>query len=229
MRFTLKEKKPETSDVISFVWEPEQPVEWKAGQFLHYILKHPNADDRNEDRWFTVSSAPYERTPQITTRFTPEKGSTFKNALKNLEPGDAIEVDGPADGDFTIEDFSKSFVFIAGGIGVTPFHSMLKQMDHDGDPINVTLLYANRTGEVPFKEEFEEIASRHDTFKIHYILDPQRIDEDIIRQYVPHLESAIFYVSGPEPMVDAMNEMLKKMGVPEEHLKGDWFPGYPME
>jgi ferredoxin-NADP reductase len=228
MKLKLINKNSETSDVISFLWEPEEPVEWKPGQFLHYVLKHADPDDRGDERWFTISSPPFEKNPTITTRFATEKSSSFKKALHNLQIGDSIEADS-VDGDFTIDDPAKSMVFIAGGIGVTPYHSILKQLDHDGQPINVTLLYSNRNPEIVFKDAFEELAKKHDTFKVHYILSPQRIDEEIIRQFVPDLQVPIFYVSGPEPMVDALSDTLKKMGVPEDHIKGDWFPGYPME
>lgn len=228
MKLKLIEKKQETPDVVSFIFSSPEPVDWQPGQFLHYVLHHEPTDDRGSDRWFTNSAAPFENHVRITTRLTPEKGSTFKKKLASLVEGKGIEF-SRVDGDFVVEDPTQSLVFIAGGIGVTPFRSILKQLDHDKKPINVTLLYANRDQHIVYKEELEEIAGRNENFKIHYIFSPEHIDENNIKKFIPDITTPIFYVSGPEPMVDAINEMLKNMGVAEEHIKGDWFPGYPAE
>lgn len=228
MKLQLIEKKQETPDVISFFFTPSEPLSWKAGQYFHYVLHHEPTDDRGSDRWFTNSAAPYENHVRLTTRITPETGSSFKKKLVTLEPGKNIEI-SVVEGDFTVDDPSQEHVFIAGGIGVTPFRSILLQLDHDKAPINVTLLYANRDQNVVYKDEFEAIAQKHPNFNIHYIFSPERIDEQKIRALIPDLQKPIFYVSGPEPMVDALGETLKQMDIPEEHIKQDWFPGYPAE
>ena len=132
-------------------------------------------------------------------------------------------------GDFIFDDPEKQYVFLAGGIGVTPFRSILKQLDHDKKPINVTLLYANRDQNIVFKDELESIASTNQNFKIHYIFSPEHIDEKKIKDLIPDLMTPLFYVSGPEPMVDSLIETLKAIGITEDHIKGDWFPGYPAE
>ena len=228
MKLKLIEKKQETPDVISFFFTPSEPLSWKAGQYFHYVLHHLPTDDRGSDRWFTNSAAPFENQVRITTRITPDKGSSFKKKLVSLEPGKNIEI-SVVEGDFTVDDPTQQHVFIAGGIGVTPFRSILLQLDHDKAPINVTLLYANRDQNIVYKDEFEAIAQNNPNFKIHYIFSPERIDEQKIRALIPDLQKPIFYVSGPEPMVDALGETLKQMGIPEERIKQDWFPGYPAE
>lgn len=233
MRFKFKDKKKEAGDAVSFIFDPVEPINWSAGQFLVYFLDHPDSDIRGKQRFFTISSCPFERTPMITTRIVPpqrdpvsgKNPSTFKKALNLLEPGDEIEAKGP-DGDFTIDDPSKNFVFIAGGIGITPFRSIIEQLDFEKKPINVTLLYANKTEDFFFKLFFEEIASRNKNFKIHYIVSPQHIDEQVIKETVPNLNEPIFYVSGPEKMVEDFGEMLKGMGIKDDHIKQDYFPGY---
>lgn len=227
MKLKLTEKKTVTPDVTSFIFEPQEPLSWQAGQFLHYVLHHEPTDDRGSDRWFTISAAPFEGHVMITTRFS-EKSSSFKQKLQSLAIGKSIEV-SYKEGDFILEDPNKQYVFIAGGIGITPFRSMLVQMYHDQQPINVTLLYANRDNNIVFKEELEAIAEKNPNFKIHYILSPEHVDEAKIRELVPDLTTPLFYISGPEPMVDNLGEMLKKMGIAEDHIKQDWFPGYPQE
>lgn len=228
MKLQLIEKKLQTPDVTTFVFQPLEPVSWEAGQFAHYVLHHEPTDERGSDRWFTISSAPFENVICITTRHTDDAGSTFKKKLFSLKEGKKIEI-SDISGDFTVEDLTKEYVFIAGGIGITPFHSILKQLDHEKKKINVTLLYSNRDQSVVFKNELEEFATRNPGLQIHYVFSPEHIDEKKIKELVPDLEKPVFYVSGPEPMVESLGNLLKEMGVKEENLKQDWFPGYPAE
>src|SRR5262249_55836163 len=147
---------------------------------------HRPTDDRGSDRWFTNSAAPFENHVRITTRQATERSSTFKQKLFNLQPGKSIEF-SVVTGDFIVADPEKSYVFIAGGIGVTPFRSILKQLGHDKKPINVTLLYANRDQNIVFKDELEAIAATNPSFIIHYVFSPEHIDEKKIQETVPDL------------------------------------------
>jgi ferredoxin-NADP reductase len=194
---------------------------------LHYTLPHA-ADDRGQERWFTVASAPFEGEVMITTRLTAPKGSTFKSALQALKIGDTIQADGP-EGDFVVGDQSAPYVFIAGGIGITPFHSILKEADRAGVKLKATLIYGNRDKNIVFKDELDAFASRNPGLAVHYLVDPERINEESVKKLVPDLSVPLFYVSGPEPMVKAIAEMLEKIGVPKERLKLDDFPGYPAQ
>lgn len=230
MKLHLIRRKKEASGVESFVFAPESPLTWRAGQFLHYVLHHEPTDDRGSDRWFTVASAPFEKEVMITTRLADEKGSTFKAALGTLNVGESIEIsDTGGDGDFVIDDPLLEYVFIAGGIGITPFHSILKEADHARVQLKVTLLYANRGTDIPFKEELEAIQKNNPSLIIHHVISPERIDENTIKKLVPDTQKPIFYVSGPEPMVKSLSETLKKMGIPPNHIKLDDFPGYPAD
>jgi ferredoxin-NADP reductase len=83
MKFTLNATMQETNDIFSFIFAPEQPLQWKAGQLLRYVLNHPNPDDRGVERLFSIASAPHEKHVMLTTRFA-SKSSSFKKALKNL-------------------------------------------------------------------------------------------------------------------------------------------------
>jgi ferredoxin-NADP reductase len=224
MRLTLVEKKPEAGDAISFRFSPDVPISWQAGQYLHYVLPHTDPDDRGVERWFTIASAPHEGHIQVTTRMS-EPHSTFKGALNALPIGGTIEADGP-EGDFIADDPSSELILIAGGIGVTPYRAMLLDLDHKGVSINAHLLWANRTNDFPFREELEALQARHQNFRIRYVVNPERIDEAFIRANVLDLQKPIFYTSGPEPMVLALIEVLRSMGVPDAHNRKDDFPGY---
>lgn len=228
MKLKLTARKPESPGVTSLIFKPEEPIVWKAGQFLHYVLNHEATDDRGSDRWFTIASAPYERHVMLTTRFASKESSTLKKALKALKPGDTIEV-SDLDGDFIVSDPEKPYVFIAGGIGITPFRAILKEAAHAGTPLRATLLYANRKHVAAYREELEAMVRRNPNFKIHYLFSPQRIDQQTIKELVPDLKKPLFYVSGPEPMVETVGKLLQEIGVPKKRIKQDWFPGYPAE
>lgn len=241
MKLQLKEKIQESANITTFIFQPETKLDFKPGQFLRYQITDPHPDERGEKRFFSISSAPFENMIQLTTKFVPGDSSTFKKDLQNLNPGDKVETFGP-NGSFTLEDPKKQYVFIAGGIGITPFRSILLDLDHNQQPLNIILLYANRSQEALFKDEFENLAKKHPEFKIYYIVSDEpvsetpnagnveimlgKIDKQLIQLLISNFQLPTYYISGPEPMMMAFDEMLKGMGVPKENIKRDYFPGY---
>lgn len=227
MKLKLIKRQSLFEDVITFVFEPDEPVEWQPGQYMHYVFPHPDEDNRGEERWFTISAPPYEKNITITTRFTDEKGSSFKKAMRNLKPGDTIQADGPK-GKFIIEDFDKKYVLVSGGIGITPYHSMLRQFDHDGKMPDIELLYANRDENFVFGDELAALEAKYPNFKIQKFVGGRHIEAEDLKPYADD-QSKTIYLSGPEPMIEAFEKLLQDMGVPEERLKTDFFPGYDPE
>jgi len=225
MKLKLSSRRSESPGVESFIFKPEEALTWKAGQFLHYVLNHPSTDDRGSDRWFTIASAPSEGHVMLTTRFASKDGSTFKKALKSLRCGDLIEV-SDLDGDFTVSDPKQTYVFVAGGIGITPFRAILKDLAHAGTPLKATLVYANRRHVAAYQKELDAMTRRNPGLRIHYLFSPRRIDPATIKSLVPDLRAPLFYVSGPEPMVENVGKMLRQIGVSKSRIKQDWFPGY---
>jgi glycine betaine catabolism B len=225
MKLQLIDKKDDVQDIVSFFFKPEQKVEWKAGQYMRYHIDDPNSDDRGENRFFSISAAPFEQNLRVTTKFSPDGGSSFKKNLQKLNIGDFIDAHGPL-GAFVIDEANQEYVFIAGGIGITPFRSILMDLNNKNLPINVTLLYANRTEEVVFRAELESLKANNPNFKIAYFIGETKIDENAIRNDVPDLTKPYYYISGPEPMVQAFEKMLYGMGISEDHVKRDYFPGY---
>ncbi len=227
MILTLLEKIQRTSDCYSFLFKPQATLTWKAGQFMQFSLPHENPDDRGINRFFTICSAPHEKVVMITTRYAGENSSTFKKGLLTIEKGVQITALVPQ-GEFTIEDVSKSYVLLAGGIGITPFRSILLDLEHKQDlnKTSVVLLYSNRSGEIVFKDEFDLLANNNPSFKVRYIIHPEMCDLNLIKVAVPHYDQKTFYISGPPAMVKAMEEGLRSDGLLEEQLKLDYFPGY---
>ncbi len=226
MKLTLIEKREETPDTISFIFEPRESLTWQAGQFLTYKLPHPDMDDRGDERWFTIASAPQDRVIQITTRFNNERSSSFKKALKEMLVGEFIESIAPPEGDFIVTDPTEEMVWIAGGAGITPYRAILRDLDARNLPINVMLLYANRDEHFIFKGELDALAKKHPSFNIRYVVSPEKIDEYMIRGAAHEITKPVFYLSGPEPMAETFEKMLKDMGAPAHHIRTDFFPGY---
>jgi ferredoxin-NADP reductase len=225
MKLTLTKKYPETADVVTFWWKPSEPLQWQAGQYLRYKLPHLNPDDRGESRFFTIASAPSEGHVQITTRLAERRGSTFKEALNQLRVGDSIQA-GPVGGDFVINDLSRDYVLVAGGIGITPFRAILKELNYHSSHLRGTLLYANRDEQPVFRNELETIAASMPDFKIRYFIGQSQIDQTALVQAGSHLQNPLYYLSGPEPMVKHFESLLEAAGVPAINVRTDYFPGY---
>lgn len=212
-----------------FVFEP--------GQFVELTLPHPKHDDRGEKRWFTISSSPTEGDLMITTRLV-ENRSSFKNALAMLKPGDQISMEGPMGKFIMPNDPSKELVWIAGGIGVTPFRSQTKfLLDNQENNRTITLIYANRTqADICFDDLWNQAINNMPRFKLVQTLvddipnnwSKERgvVDEAMILRAIGNVTSQEFYLSGPEPMVEDFKPKLLAMGVKEDSIHQDWFPNY---
>ncbi len=225
MQLKLLTTKKEAGDATSFIFEPDAPLEWKAGEYMFYKLPHENTDNRGDERWFTISSAPFEKHIMLTTRFAGDKASSFKKRLFAMKPGEEVEAKG-SEGDFIIDEPDREYVFIAGGIGVTPYRSIILDLDNKGAKIKGKMLYGNKDENIVFKEELEEVAKRHPEFEIRYFIGDKHVDAEAIRSAAPDLKSPIFYVSGPEPMVEAFEKTFLDLEIPQENTRRDYFPGY---
>lgn len=209
---------PEAGNIKTFVFETGG-LEWLAGQNQAYILPQAGETEAENERWFTISSPPSAGTINISTRISD---SAFKQALNALQPGDMIERH-TINGDFTWEDESDTpVVLVAGGIGVTPFHSMLLERHAVGKSLNATMLHFNRDDQVPFQAEFEQLLEQHPELTITYVTG-EPVSAEKILELAPQVKEQVTYLSGPEAMVMAVGDELRKQGV---NVKQDEFPGY---
>jgi ferredoxin-NADP reductase len=227
MILDLFDKIERTPDCFSFCFKSKEKFTWKAGQYMQFTLKHDNPDDRGVNRFFTISSAPEEEMIMITTRYAGERSSTFKKALFNMGIGGSILSSLPM-GEFIIDDLNKSYVMVAGGIGVTPFRSILIDLEYRRklEGLSVSLLYCNRNDMIVFKDEFDIIAANSGTFKIRYVIKPEVCDLDLIKITIPDYGEKTYYISGPPGMVKAIEDSLLEDGIPQKQLQLDYFPGY---
>ncbi len=128
-----------------------------------------------------------------------------------------------------------AYVFIAGGIGVTPFRSVIKYLLDKKQAADITLFYIAHTAEeFFFKDLIEKAQKQMGLQPIYVVREPPgvwkgekgHLNEEMIKKYVADYKSRLFYLSGPQPMIIAYEEMFRKMGIPSSHIKTDFFPGY---
>ena len=223
-KLTLQEKIHLCDNIWSFRFITNTPQRWIAGQYISVELPHDNPDGEGTKRWFTISSAPFEGFIEITTRITQ---STFKQSLASLPIGsDAlIMLDNPH-GTFTWQNRNEPLVFVASGIGVTTFRSILRQRWHDNLPLNVHLIYGNRRADaIAFKEELDKYASKDSSFKLQYVIG-ERFTATKLAALEPNLNRSVVYLSGPGSMVKLLGMQLEAAGLADIQLKVDAFPSY---
>lgn len=218
----LKEKEHLVDNVWAFRFAADQPLSWTPGQFIRVEIPHENPDDEGTKRWFTISSTPHDGFIQITTRVT---GTSFKQALAALTIGETIRLIEQPDGDFVWQESDKPLVFVAGGIGITPFYSMVKAREQSRQPVPAALIYNGRTDDLPFRAELEEVSARHPEFTVHYIVG-ERLTAERLIELAPNIVSSEVYVSGPEPMVEMIGKDLEENGLNKDDLHQDFFPRY---
>lgn len=232
---SLLEKNELGAGTFEYVFAPDRRFAFQPGQYLEWTLPHESSDSRGNRRYFTIASAPAEKTVNLGVKFNEPK-SSFKRALSAMRPNDVVSVSNVA-GDFTLPAKKDAkMVFIAGGIGVTPFRSMIGHMLATKDPRSVVLFYGNRTAaDVAYKDIFDEAAQYLDLKTVYAFSDEQNppagthsgmIDADLILREVPDYKERLFYISGPHGMVESFKRTLADLGVRRSRIKTDYFPGF---
>ena len=220
-------------NIKTFWFKPERKMQYTAGQFTELYLQHDNADNRGVRRWFTISSSPTDDMLSITTKFFGDQASTFKKTLFSLQPGTPLKL-ADAMGDFVLpKDPSIPLVFVAGGIGVTPMHSMIKWLHDTKEKRDIHLIYAvNQIEDIAFEPLFREYGLKFTPVvkepPANYEGETGRLDADRILSLIGNNDKALIYLSGPEPMIEALEKGLKGKGVDKKRLVTDFFPGYQM-
>ncbi len=208
-------------DTYSFYFERPKNFNFLPGQYNRWTLPITATDGRGSSRFFTISSSPFEMDKlTLTTKIIQ---SDFKKALLKLEPNDEIKIFGPM-GNFVFDETNaKPRVFIAGGVGITPFHSMLQYAAAKNAPIPITLLASFSTPEeMIFLEELKKLETMHTHIKNVY----GRISEELIKKYIPDITNSIFYVVGPPSMEEATKTLLNEMHITSENILTEQFTGY---
>lgn len=211
MKATITQIRPETTSISSFRLKPTSPLAYQPGQWMYVRL------NENLKHHFTISSSPTENFLQFTTMYREE--SEYKKALFSLQVGDTVDINGPF-GSFVLDPADAGpRLFIAGGIGITPFRSMLKYNQDKNLHLPLTLLYSVKTkSEGAFIDQLTAIVVETAT--------QGRLDEVKVSQLVPDFASRTWWLCGPPAMVEAFVSLGQKMGLLPEKIKSEEFTGY---
>ena len=226
----VKEIIPRTYNVTSFRFPRPAALNYKAGQFFFVTLK---ADGKELNKHFSFSSSPTEKTHIEFTKKLSD--SDFSTALKALKAGDWARIDAPY-GKFTFEGEHKKIGLLAGGIGITPFISICKYCTDMRLGTKITLLYGNRTeNDIAFRKELEAMQLQNKNLKVVFTLNEADSDwkgstglitAEMIKKEIPDYKETTFYTCGPPKMVEIMENLVEKLGVPKTQLKREYFTGY---
>ncbi len=232
----LKNKIQIARDTVEFEFLPGKQFAFEPGQYMEFTLPHENPDNRGSRRWFTIASSPTEPTLKIGVKFY-EQSSSFKEAMLDINQNSQI-VAAQIAGDFVLpNDPAQKLVFIAGGIGVTPFRSMVKYLIDNRENRSVRMLYAVKTkADIAYKDVFEEARSAIGMKTLYVLSGKQEANENnminglinkrLLQRAVPDYEECLFYISGTHDMVESVELALLSMGVHHHNIKMDFFSGY---
>jgi len=226
-----------SSDIWQLHFKKPANFSYHSGQYLEMTIPNTHPDERGIKRWFTISSSPTQEDIIITTRLVSPRHSVFKEDLFHLEAGQKVAIAGP-DGKFVLPRQDQKILWIAGGIGATPYISQLqylldnKQFERD----IVLLLGLKSLDEDPCAALLEKCLDVMPNLKLIRVISDKipadwtgptgYITQQLLTKSVTGISSRQVYVSGPEPMVDAMKETILKIGIDESQIHQDWFAGY---
>jgi len=223
----LKEKVKIAPDTWDFVFPLRKKLVYQPGQYMEWTLPHARPDDRGNRRYFTLASSPTENNLRLGIKFN-NPGSSFKRKMLELGSRDPVVVAQRA-GNFVLpKNKQERLVFIAGGIGITPFRSMIKYLIDTNDRRDVILFYSNKKPEdIAYKDIFDQ-AQRSLGIKVVYVVTEMtgRLNSHMLIKYVPDYSKRLYYLSGPHVLVEGFKKVLKSMGIENGRIKSDFFPGF---
>jgi ferredoxin-NADP reductase len=222
---------------MAFRFAKPADFKFEAGQSINLsLIDPPETDHKGNSRSFSLVSAPYQTELVIATRI---RDTAFKRSLKAMPAGGRVRLRGPA-GTFTLDGSdARPAVFLAGGIGITPFVSMSRQAAHDRLARDIWLLYSNRRPEdAAFLDELAALPRRNPSYRfVGTMVEMAKssrpwsgetgfLDRVMLERHLKGLAANVYYVAGPPGLVEAMQKMLTAAGVAEEAIHTDVFFGY---
>ena len=235
MRARIAEKREVARETLLVVFDLlGQEVDFRPGQYFWVTLLDPPYDDeKGPRRHISVVTSPTER--GVLGLCTRLRDTAFKRSLRELPVGTEVDVEEPK-GSFVLpEETDRPYVFIAGGIGITVFRSMLRYIADQGLPHRVTLVYSNRDREsAAFLDELVELEGALSNLRLVLTMtddagwegETRRIDAAFLRDHLGELGSYTYLVAGPPAMTEAMEQVLRDAGIPDEQVRADGFSGY---
>ncbi len=217
----------------------EKPAGWtfKPGQFVDLTLPAPpETDAEGNTRSLSIASAPEEETIMVATRM---RNTAFKRVLGRMPAGAEVKIEGPF-GSLTLHNnAARAGVFLAGGIGITPFRSILVHAARAKLPHRIFLFFGNhRPEDAPFLEELIGLEQQNSNFKLIATMDAMErsqrawagetgfITRAMLERHLKQAASPVYYAAGPPEMVAAMQRVLGEAGIDDEDIRSEEFSGY---
>lgn len=217
----------------------EKPAGWtfKAGQFIDMtLLDPPETDAEGDKRGFSIASAPHEETLMVATRM---RDTAFKRVLHTMSLGHSVKIEGPF-GNLTLHNnVERAAVLLAGGIGITPFRSIVFSAAREKLPQSIFLFFSNRRPEdAPFLQELQKLEQENANYKLIATMtemeksvqawtgETGEINKELLSKYLKGAKSPIYYIAGPPKMVKGLHDMLNKTGVDDDDIRTEEFIGY---
>jgi len=233
----LKKREEVAEGTMAFHFDKPAGFSFKSGQAIDVILINPPAGDAASGRHtFSLVSAPFQDDLVVATRM---RDSVFKRALKSMSIGSSMRLEGPFGSLVLHNNRSRPAVFIAGGIGITPFMSILRQAAKDQLPQRLILLYSNRRPEdAAFLAELQQLEQQNKNFRLVATMtemdkssrpwkgQTRMIDEDLVKKINGDLSAPIYYLAGPPGMVEAVRQTLSHAGIDDDDIRSEEFYGY---
>ena len=235
---TLQAREVIASNTMAFHFRRPEGFDFKPGQAIDLVLapKNGTANEAGERHTFSIVAAPFQDELVVATRM---RDSSFKRALGSMQIGAQATIDGPFGSLALHEDRTRAAVFIAGGIGITPFVSILRQATADRLPQRIVLLYSNhRPEDSAFLAELAKLHEANPNFRLVATMtrmesSSQRWDgstgvitEALLKSEINDLPKPLFYIAGPPSMVEAMRETLNRAGIDDRDICSEEFYGY---
>jgi ferredoxin-NADP reductase len=233
----LKKREEVAQGTMAFHFDKPLGFNFKPGQAIDVVLINPpGADAQSGRHTFSLLSAPFQDDLVVATRM---RDSAFKRALKSLPSGASVQLEGPF-GSLTLHNNrARLAVFIAGGIGITPFMSILRQAAKDRLPQRLLLLYSNRRPEdAAFLAELQQLEQLNKNFRLIATMtqmsqsrrpwegETRLIDEELVKKLGADLSAPIYYLAGPPAMVEAVRQTLNHASIDDDDIRSEEFYGY---
>jgi ferredoxin-NADP reductase len=233
----LKAQKTLCAGTTAFYFEKPEEFEFEAGQFFNFTLLSPGETDlEGNTRALSIASAPHERNLMVAMRL---RTTAFKRTLNSLPLGSELLLQGPFGWMTLPRNSTRPAVLLAGGIGITPFRSLIWNAAESLSPRRILLFYSVRVPEeAAFLEELREMEEYNRRYKlICTVTQPEesrmawlgetgRISMQMLSKWIPDLGVPIYYIAGPPAMVTGVRQMLVGAGVAEEDIRAEEFYGY---
>jgi ferredoxin-NADP reductase len=233
----LRDRREVAERTMAFCFDKPASFKFTPGQFLDITLVNPrDTDSEGNARGFSIASAPYEDFIMVATRL---RDTAFKRVLRSVPLGTEVKIEGPFGNLRLHNDKSRAAVVLTGGIGITPFRSILLHAAKEKLPHRIFLFYANRRPEdAAFLAELQQLEVQNPHYKLIACMtemeksshpwrgEREMINPQMLAKYLKGVASSVYYITGPPPMVKAMHTMLVDMRADEDNIRIEEFAGY---